>query len=141
MAIARVSPYLMFNGTAAQAIELYERALGAKTENLMRYGDGPVRAAPEHAGRVMHAALRIGSGLVMLSDAQPDDPTALEGNAHVYLELDDLDELARAFEALAPGGRVTMPLQDTFWGSRFGMLTDTHGVRWMLECPLQKKNA
>jgi PhnB protein len=138
MSITKLNPYLNFNGTAAAAIRLYESALGAKTEQIMRYGDAPGPKPPdEHKNRVMHASLVVGQGVIMISDTMPDRPTATEGNVHISLDFDDAGDMARRFEALSAGGRVTMPLQDTFWGATFGMLTDAYGVRWMFNC--QKK--
>ena len=64
MPIKKLNPYLIFNGTAEKAVKLYESALGAKTEGLMRFGDVPgMNVAPEHKSRVMHALLRIGEGV------------------------------------------------------------------------------
>jgi PhnB protein len=135
MSSTKLYPYLNVNGTAAEAIQLYERALGAKTEALQRFGDIPGMPVPdEHKHRVMHARLRIGDGVLMISDTPPGSAVATEGNVHVCLELDDLADATAKFDALAAGGKVTMPLQDTFWGATFGMLTDTHGVRWMFNC-------
>jgi PhnB protein len=135
MSITQLNPYLNFNGTADKAIKLYERALGAKTEALQRFGEVPGMTVPEaHKQRVMHARLRIGEGVVMISDAPPDMPVALEGNVHVCLDFDKVADATARFEALAQGGKVTMPLQDTFWGATFGMLTDAYGVRWMFNC-------
>jgi len=135
MSIRRLNPYLVFNGTAEQAIHLYEQALGARTEGLTRFGDTPAaRQAPESKDRVMHAELHLGDGLVMVSDTTPDRPVPTEGNVHVTLDFDDVSEMTRKFEALAANGKVTMPLQETFWGARFGMLTDAFGVNWMFNC-------
>lgn len=139
MAIKDLNPYLTFNGTAEQAIKLYESALGAKTESLMRWGDVPGMNVPaEQGGRVMHALLRLGESVLMAGDAMPDRPVAKEGNAHVCLHFDDIADMAKKFEALAAGGQVAMPLENTFWGARFGMLTDAFGVRWMFNCELKK---
>lgn len=137
MSIKQLNPYLIFNGTAEQAIRSYESVLGAKTEGLMRFGDIPGNTpAPENKDRIIHALLRIGTGVVMVSDTQPDSPVATEGNVHVSLDFDDVADMTKKFEALAVGGKVAMPLQDTFWGARFGMLTDAFGVRWMFNAEL-----
>ena len=86
----------------------------------------------------MHAHLRIGEGEIMMSDSQPGMPVTTESNVQVALHFDDVADMSRKFEALAADGKVTMPLQDTFWGARFGMLTDAFGVRWMFNCELKK---
>ena len=139
MAIRKLNPYLNFDGTAAKAIALYEKALGAKTESVQKFGDVPGMQVPaENKDRVMHAVLHIGESAVMLSDSQPGVPIAAGNNMHITLDFDDTAEMARRFDALSAGGRITMPLQDTFWGAKFGMLTDLHGIRWMFNCERSK---
>ena len=140
MAIKRLNPYLSFNGTAARAIRLYETALGAKVENVMRWNEAPgTEVTPETKDLVMHARLRIGDGILMVSDSQPNQPVTAGTNAHVTLDFDDPNDMGRKFEALsAGGGKVTMPLADTFWGAKFGMLTDAYGVSWMFNCETKK---
>jgi len=111
MPIQKLNPYLIFNGTAEKAIQLYEKALGARTEGLSRFGDVPGSRTPaEHRNRVVHAALHLGEGVVMVSDAMPDRPSPTEGNVHVCLDFDDVADMTRRFGALAEGGQVTMPL-------------------------------
>jgi PhnB protein len=133
MPITSLNPYLNFSGNADQAIALYERALGAKTEMVMRYGEAQgMEVPPEHRDRVMHATLDIAGSKIMISDAQPGEAVASSNAIHVALHFKgDLDDVARKFDALAEGGEVTMPLADTFWGARFGTLTDAFGIRWM----------
>jgi PhnB protein len=141
MTIKSLAPHIAFDGTASKAIALYERALGAKTESLMRFGDAAQMGhptPPEYRDRIIHAELRVGPGVLMVMDAPPGVSVATESNVQVSLDLDDLDDLARKFEALAAGGKVTLALHDAFWGSRFGMLVDAFGVKWMLGCELPK---
>ena len=132
MSIQQLNPYLNFNGTASQAIALYERVLGAKTEVLQRFGDAPGQTpSPQHAERVLHASLTIGPAVLMISDTPPDMAPTVGSNVHLCLDFEDSAEMGSQFDALAAGGKVDMPLQDTFWGARFGMLTDAFGIRWM----------
>lgn len=139
MAIQQTNPYLNFDGTARQAIALYERALGARVEGLQTFADIPGNTPLEgNANRVMHAMLHIGGGMLMISDTGPDMPITVGNNVHVCLDFDDASEMARKFDALATGGQINMPLQDTFWGAKFGMLTDAYGIRWMFNCNLRK---
>lgn len=142
MAIKSIAPYLMFDGTAEQAIELYEKALGARVEgDIMRFKYAPgegARAASREAQCVMHAQLRIGNAVLMLSDGEPGKPLPKESNTHVVVEFDDAEQMAKSFDLLAAGGKVTMPLHDAFWGSRFGMVTDAFGIRWMFTADLKK---
>ena len=140
MPITQLIPYLFFNGTADKAIKLYESALGAKIEEVSRFGDAPgMNPAEADKNKVMHAQLRIDSGVVMVSDAMPGQPVAPGSNTDVCLNFDDVAEMTRKFEALAAGGKVTTPLQDTFWGATFGTLTDAFGVRWMFNCTLKQQ--
>jgi uncharacterized glyoxalase superfamily protein PhnB len=82
--IKHLSPYIQFNGTAAKAIGLYQSALGAKTERLVRYADVPdMKRTPEAKDQVMHAQLRIGEATVMVGDAAHGRPAAAEGNTQV----------------------------------------------------------
>jgi len=136
MAITKLNPYLNFNGTAEQAIKLYEKALDAKAENIMRFGDGQgMDVKPEDKNRVMHAALHIGGGVIMVSDTMPNTPVNTAGaNVQVLLNCDDVPDMTKKFQALSAGGKITMPLQDTFWGAHFGMLTDAYGINWMFSC-------
>ena len=139
MAIRKLNPYLNFDGTAAKAIKLYETALGAKPENVMPWPTEPGKApTPETKDRIMHAVLHIGDGVVMLSDSQPGVPVKAGSNMHVTLDFDDAADMARKFDALSAGGKIDMPMQDTFWGAKFGMLTDAYGIHWMFNCEVRK---
>jgi PhnB protein len=141
MSIKNVNPYLSFSGTAEKAIKLYEGALGAKVENVMRYGDAKGMDVPaDSKNRIMHAVLKVGSAgaFYMLSDTTPDMPAPAGNNVRVSLDWDDAAEMAKSFDALSVGGKVTMPLQDTFWGAKFGMLTDAFGIHWMFNCENRK---
>src|SRR5688572_27362072 len=139
MAINQLNPYLNFDGTADKAIKLYERALGAKTEHIQRFSDIPgAKPDTQNGQRVMHAMLKIGNGTIMISDTQPGMACSAGNNVHVCLDFTDPGEMAGKFDALAAGGKVTMPLQDTFWGARFGMLTDAFGINWMFNAQLKQ---
>jgi PhnB protein len=131
MAIKSLSPYIMLNGTAALAISLYERLLGARVLDIVRAGDVPdASRLAEGPDRIVHAVLSLG-GVLMLSD-QSGEPA--QSNVQVSLVFDDIDDMTQKFTALAEGGHVSLPLQRTFWGATFGMLTDVYGVRWMFNC-------
>ncbi len=132
----RIHPYIHLNGQVEKAIRHYEHALGAKVEHLSRYGDVPGMPIPEEIKQlVIHATLKIGSeGVIMLSDATPDQPAASDTFVNVALVFDDANELAAKFEALAKDGTVLVPLHEAFFGT-FGMLTDAFGVRFTFTHP------
>ena len=135
MAIRKLNPYLNYDGNAAKAIALYEKVLGAKTEGLQKFGDMPGgKPDPATKDRVMHAVLHIGEGIVMISDGMPGQPPVIGNNVWITLDFDDEADMAKKFDGLSAGGKITMPLQDTFWGARFGMLVDPFGIPWMFNC-------
>lgn len=135
MAIKGLNPYLNFDGSAEQAIALYQRALGATVEVVSRFSEVPgMKVEPEHMNRVMHAALRVGGGTIMLSDSMPGQAGPAHSNMHVMLDCDDAADMATKFEALAQGGKVAFAIHETFWGAKFGMLTDSYGIQWMFNC-------
>ncbi len=108
---------------ASEAIEFYKRAFGA--EETMRN---------EMAGLVAHAQLRIGDSVLMVNDEFPDlgakAPTAEGSGVVLHLYVEDVDAwFQRAIDA---GGESQMPVQDTFWGDRYGMLKDPYGHRWSI---------
>ncbi len=140
MSINALNPYLNFNGNAGEAIALYQRALGATLDGpIMRWGDVPdMNCAPADKDRVMHAMLRIGGGIVMISDTMRDQPATTGTNVHVVMHFADPADMAKKFDALAAGGKVAMPLADTFWGAKFGILVDAFGVSWMFNCDLKQ---
>jgi PhnB protein len=135
----QLNPYLFFNGDAAKALRHYEETLGAKSEAVMYYRDGPgCDKLPESAkDGIMHSMLYIGGGVVMVSDS-PGVPVTAGSNVQVVLDFDDKDEMVGKFNALAATGKVTMPLEDTFWGAHFGSLVDAFGIHWMFNCMLKR---
>ena len=117
-----VTPYLVVNG-AAQAIDFYQRAFGAK--EIMRMN------APN--GKIGHAELRIGDSVIMLSDEMPGgsvrSPQSIGGTtAGVFIYVDRVDTVFK--NAVSAGAKVTTPLADMFWGDRYGQLTDPFGHSW-----------
>jgi PhnB protein len=135
MSIQSATPYLLLNGKTEQAIELYQRALGAKVESLLRFGDMDPSSPAEQKNRVMHAALRAGSALLMMSDGSPDDPQTNAGNVSIALEFNDPTATRRAFDALAASGTAIQPIMDAPWGALFGIVQDEFGIPWMFNCP------
>jgi PhnB protein len=133
--MAVVNPYLSFNGDCEQAFDLYKSVFGGEYQGLMRWGDNPDcgEMPADQKNQVMHVALPIGDTVLMGSDS-PMGP-AERGSAYtVAVGSKDIGETEKIFNGLADGGQVTMPLQKTFWGATFGMLTDKFGVAWMINC-------
>lgn len=137
MSVKNVTPYLHFGGTAAQAIDLYMEALGAVVEFRQLYKDIPGgQFTGEDGERIMHATLRVGDSRLMLSDAFPGLQVGPGTNMNVAVHYADTSVVDAQFAKLAEGGRVETPLQDTFWGARFGQLVDRFGISWMFNAEL-----
>jgi PhnB protein len=131
-----IQPYLFFEGRAEEAIEFYKKALGARAEMVMRYKDSPEppppgMVPPGSENKIMHAALRIGETVVMASDGYSTGKPSFTGFG-LSITVKDIATADRVFTALSEGGKVTMPLGQTFWSPRFGMLLDRFGVCWMI---------
>jgi PhnB protein len=131
----QLNPYLSFNGQCEAAFKFYERVLGGKIVMLFTYGEAPEpeRVSPDLRGKIMHARLMLGDQALMASDAPAGRFEPAKG-FHVSLGIDNPTEAERIFRALAANGTVTMPIQETFWAARFGMLVDQFGIPWMINC-------
>jgi len=132
----QLNPYLSFNGQCEEAFKFYEKALGGKIEAIHRYEGSPMtkHVPAEWQSKVMHVTLKLAGGMVLMgSDPPPGRYQAPQGFS-VSLSMKDPAETERIFSELAQGGRVDMPIQQTFWSARFGMLVDQFGIPWMLNC-------
>jgi PhnB protein len=128
-----VQPYLFFNGRCEEALEFYRSALGAEVEMLSRFKDAPpgMTQQPGMENKVMHVSFRIGETTLMASDGRGDGQPSFEGFS-LSIVVPDESKAESVFKALADGGKVTMPLEKTFWAPKFGMLEDRFGVGWMV---------
>jgi len=131
----RLNPHLNFNGDCEAAFKFYEKCLGGKITFMMPYAGSPAASfvPPEWQSKILHATLMVGSSLLQASDAPPPHFQKPQGFS-VTLALDDPIQAERIFLALAEDGTVSMPLQETFWAARFGMLVDRFGTSWMINC-------
>jgi PhnB protein len=131
----QLSPYLNFNGQCEAAFKFYEQVLGGKIEAMITYAGTPAEehAPPELRNKILHARLIVGSDALMGSDAPPDRYDAPKSFS-VSLQIDDPADAERIFHALAEKGIVQLPIQQTFWAERFGMLVDQFGIPWMVNC-------
>jgi PhnB protein len=131
----QINPYLSFNGNCEEAFKFYEQTLGGKIESILTHKGAPsmgeVPAGWE--SKIMHARLSAGGTTIMGSDTPPayyKEPQGMD----VTINLNDPQEADRIFNALAENGKVRMPIQKTFWATRFGMLIDRFGIPWMVNC-------
>jgi PhnB protein len=131
------NPYLNFNGDCAAAFKFYEQCLGGKIVAKMSYGESPMaeQTSTEQRDKIMHIQLTLGDVNLMGSDAPPGYFEKPQG-FNVNLQFEDVAESERIFQALAENGTVKMPIQETFWATRFGMLVDKFGTPWIINCNL-----
>jgi PhnB protein len=140
----QLEPYLFFSGNCEEALNFYKDVFGGQIEGLSRWSEMPKDAGgppvtPETANKVMHASFKSPGVSFMASDASPGK-TYGEGSISLSLGTNDVAEAERVFNALAAGGNVEMPMADTFWGAKFGMLSDKYGIDWMINCRLHPQS-
>lgn len=126
-----LNPYVNFDGTCAEAFRYYQAHLGGVVESVMTFAELPDASEvdPAWRDRVLHASLSIGGAVLMGSDVQGAQPMR---SAYLSLGVDSAEDAERVFAALSDGGEVFMPLQETFFASRFAQLRDRFGVNWMI---------
>lgn len=134
-----VQPYLNFDGRCEEAIEFYKKAVGARVDMMMRYKENPEPSsagpvAPGSDNKILHSAFRIGASTIMASDGYNHGESRFRGFS-LTINVADEAEADRVFNALVAGGKVTLPLQKTFYSPRFGMLEDKFGMGWMVIVP------
>jgi PhnB protein len=129
------SPHLHFRGNCAEAFHFYADTLGGTIAFSLTYGESPAAAQMprELHDQVMHARLDVGGQLLLGCDVPPERFHPAQG-FNVMAAVDNPADAERVFQALAAGGTVTMPVQETFWSQRFGMCTDRYGIPWMVNC-------
>ena len=131
----QISAYLVFPGNCEEAFQTYAKIFGGKIEGVFKWGGTPAEQSvpPQWKDKVMHASVRIGNDALMGVDEQPDRYQAPKGIS-ISVHLSEAAEAERIFSALAEQGAVSVPMQETFWAIRFGMLTDRFGIPWMINC-------
>ncbi|MBV8889493.1 MAG: glyoxalase/bleomycin resistance/extradiol dioxygenase family protein [Alphaproteobacteria bacterium] len=132
----KLNPYLTFGGNCEAAFKFYEKVLGGKIQAMMTAEGTPMEqhAAPEWRNKIMHARMTVGDTVLMGSDAPPGQRQPMAGFS-VTLNVDEPAEADRLFQELSQNAAsVAMPIQETFWARRFGMLVDQFGTPWMINC-------
>jgi len=130
--------YLFFNGRCEEAIEFYQRALGAEVVMMMRNRESPEKPLPgtlppDSDDKILHATLTVDGAAFSGGDVLPGAYQRPQG-FQIQLNLADVLAAERIFTQLAEGGAVTVPLQETFWARRFGAVVDRFGIPWGINC-------
>ena len=132
-----LNAYFNFDGNCEAAFKFYQQCLGGEIVAMMPFGETPAceHVPADQRDKIMHARLIIGEAALMGSDCcGPEHPYEGVKGCSVAIQVDDPARAEEIFNGLAEQGSVTMPLQETFWAARFGMLTDQFGVPWMINC-------
>lgn len=131
----RFRPQVTFNGECEAAFKLYERCFGG-TIALLRYGDSPMAQQTDPAlhDKILHATLTVDDSPVLSGADVSGDAYRKPTGFDVLVNLEDVAQAERIFSVLADGGTVQLPLQQTFWAVRFGMVVDRFGTPWKINC-------
>jgi len=131
----QINPYLMFSGQCEAAFNFYAQVLGGKIAFKITYGESPEAEKCPSAmkNQIMHAHLVVGSLSLMGSDSPPDRFNKPQG-MFISLGIEKPEEAERIFKTLSENANVLMPIGETFWAQRFGMLVDQFGTPWMINC-------
>lgn len=123
----------MFNGNCREAMNTYHRVLGGDL-SIQTFGDSPMGAEmdPDSRNLVMHAILKSGNLLIMASDTANGEGSTSGDSVYLSINCNSETEIDNIFAELSKGGKVTMPLQDTFWGAKFAIFIDEFQIPWML---------
>jgi PhnB protein len=130
-----INPYLNFNGNTEEAFNFYKAAFGGEFAMVMRYKDTEdgKHMGEEEQSNIMHIALPVGSTMLMGTDIPKSmEQVTFGSNSSLCVSLESREEADRVFKALSEGGKVTMPMEDMFWGDYFGSFFDKYGVQWMI---------
>jgi PhnB protein len=127
----KMNTYVNFAGKCADAFRFYERHLGGKVGMMMTHGEAPEpsRVNPAQKDAVLHARISIGGTELMGADIPSAEPMR---SAYLSLGVESDAEAERVFAALSDGGEVFMPMQETFFATRFAQLRDRFGINWMI---------
>jgi PhnB protein len=128
--------YLSFDGRCEAAFRFYVERVGATMGPMFPYANSPMAASAPSGWetKIMHGSITIGGVTVSGADVLPGQVDETPRGFRIVLESDDPAETERLFHALAENARIEMPIQETFWSVRFGMLTDQFGIPWMVSC-------
>jgi PhnB protein len=136
-----ITPYLNFNGNATEALAFYGKAFDGEVVFQQTYGESPMEGNEAWKDKIMHATFQAGSLTLMASDImEPGQKTTSGTNTQLSLNFKHEEDIDRVFAAMSEGANITMPLQDTFWGAKFGMLVDKFDIHWMFNFDRPKED-
>ncbi|WHY89332.1 VOC family protein [Neobacillus cucumis] len=128
----QITPYLMFDGNAREALEFYREVFQGEILNVKTYGEAGYNNSPEAQNLLIHAQFKKDDLFIMASDAFPGNTINKGNNISLALDFESEEEIQRLYDALRENGNVYMELQDTFWGAKYAKVTDAFGIAWDL---------
>ncbi|HEY1025808.1 MAG TPA: VOC family protein [Sphingobacteriaceae bacterium] len=142
--MATISPYLTFNGNCEEAFNFYRSVFGGDFPHVSRFSDMPGETpVPESEGqKIMHISLPISKETVLMGSDSSEafgQATQIGNNFSISVNAESEEEARNIFDGLSSGGKVTMPLDKTFWGALFGMFTDRFDIQWMVNYDYDQK--
>ena len=138
--MAKVNPYLTFNGNCEDAFNFYKSVFGGEFPYIGRFKEMPPmeggkEISAEDGEKIMHVSLPISSETILMGSDSSESfgqVTTVGNNFSISIDAASKEEADKLFNGLSAGGKVTMPLSKTFWGAYFGMFTDKFGIQWMV---------
>lgn len=136
-----LNTYLTFDGNTREAFDFYQSVFGGELSIVQTYADGPddMPVADEHKDKIMHVSYPIGSSVLMASDHVPGfgPPVTIGNNFTISVSPNSREQADNYFAKLSDGGEIKMAMEDTFWGSYFGLVCDRFGINWMINFDTQ----
>lgn len=144
--MAQVNPYITFNGSCEAAFNFYKSVFGGEFPYIGKFKDMPPQEgkpmSAEDGEKIMHVSLPISKETTLMgSDTGGEWASNFKegNNISISINAESEEEAKKIFNGLSAGGRVTMPLEKTFWGALFGMFTDQFGINWLVNYDYEKK--
>jgi PhnB protein len=137
--MAQINPYIHFNGNAEEAFTFYKSVFGGEFAMISRFKDisTPERPISENeANKIMHIALPIGKSSVLMGSDTPEfmgKHNENENRSKISISAESKEEADKLFNGLSAGGKIEMPIDNSPWGSYFGMFRDKYGIEWMVD--------
>jgi PhnB protein len=136
--MALINPHINFNGNAEEAFTFYKSVFGGDFATIMRFKDMSSPEFPiaeKEENKVMHIALPIGQNILMGNDVPESmgQVNEAENRSKISISAESREEADKLFNGLSAGGSVEVPMDDSPWGSYFGMFRDKYGIEWMVD--------
>lgn len=134
-----VNVYLTFGGNCEEAFNFYKSVFGGEFQFIGKFKDMPPidgkTCPPSEGEKIMHVSFPISTETMLMGSDSSEafgQATIIGNNFSISINSDNKEEANKLFAGLSEGGKVTMPMNDTFWGAYFGMFTDKFDINWMV---------